>query len=436
MSAQKGKGLTRRQFTNNVLAAGAAATLTPLIRARGETSANERIRVGVFGCRNRGWQVALELNNIGRFEPVVFCDPDEAMYKVGCEKAAALPKTPKYEQDFRRVLDDKSIDAVVVATPDHWHALLTVMALEAGKHVYLEKPASYNIWDGKAMVAAQKKHPKLTVCVGTQQRSGQHFKDIKQFIDEGNLGKVTFARAWLSGGRHLVGKIPNSEPPKGFNYDLWVGPAAFEPYNEQRVHYNWHFMKNFGTGDAGNWGAHYLDIIRWYADLDCPTSACGFGGQYVNHDAKEWPDTQTTMFQFPELTVVWEMRHWTNYGVNGRNKTTGAEIRGTKGTIFVDRGGWEFYPPGEKEVVKHGGSAMGGPHAINFAECIAGRAKPAASIEEGHKTAILCHLANISTMFNRQLNFDPKTQSIVGDQEAAKWERREYRTGFEMPIEV
>ncbi len=427
--------ITRRQFTAGALAAGAMAAATPSTWAK--QGANEKIRTAVIGCRNRGWKVAWSFHNHGSFEVAAIADCDEAMFDHAMKELEKnlpdnpLPKKPKFLQDFRKVLDDKSIDAVAIVTPDHWHALMTVMALEAGKHVYLEKPASYNIADGKAMVAAQKKHPNLTVCVGTQQRSGQHFKDARQFIKEGGLGDIAFARAWLSAGRHQVKKIPNSEPPKSMDYKMWIGPAAWEPYNEQRVHYNWHFMKNFGTGDAGNWGAHYLDIIRWYMDLDVPTSACSFGGQYVVDDAKEWPDTQTALYKFDELTVVWELRHWTPTGINGR--ASGAEIRGNKGTMIIDRGGWEFHPQGDKEVVKHGGSAMGAPHTKNFADCVKGNAKPAACIEEGHKTAIMCHLANISSLYDRQLNFDPKTQSIKDDPEAAAWEKREYRDPWEMP---
>jgi predicted dehydrogenase len=356
------------------------------------------------------------------------------MYDIAMEKISKeIPYKPAYEQDFRRLLDNQSIDAIAVATPDHWHALQTVKALEAGKHVFVEKPASFNINDGKAMVAAQKKHPDLVVAVGTQQRSAAHFKDAKAFIDEGHLGQISFARAWLSGGRHRVEKVPNTEPPKHLDYDMWVGPAPKRPYNPEKLHYNWHFMRDYGTNDAGNWGAHWLDIVRWYADLDVPLAASSVGGKYVIHDEKEWFDTQTTLFEFPNLTVVWEMRHWTNTGVEGMG--IGTELRGSKGTLLIDRGGWRFYPKGG-EMVKHGGSVTDKPHTTNFADCIAGDAKPAASIEDGHKTAIMCHLANITTSFNRHVKFDPRTQTIVDDPQASAMEGREYRSQWQMPESV
>jgi len=421
-------GITRRRFTRNMLTAGAFAVTAPGLRA--SDSPNENLRVAVIGCRNRGWQNALAFHLYGPFEIATLCDCDTTMYdRAMKELEKTLPTKPKFEQDFRKVLDDKSIDVIANSTPDHWHALITVMALEAGKHVYLEKPASFNIDDGKAMVAAQERHPKLVVAMGTQQRSGQHFKDAKAFIDDGGLGKIAFARAWMSGNRHLVNKVSDSKPPASLDYEMWVGPAPYRPYNEEKLHYNWHFMRDYGTNDAGNWGAHYLDIVRWYADLDAPTAAAGTGGKYIVQDEKEWFDTQITTFQFPKMTVVWEMRHWTT-GVNGRG--TGAEIRGGKGTMIVDRDGWTFYPR-EGKPVKHPGSKMDEPHVRNFAEAIKGHAKPAAEIVEGHKTAIMCHLANISTLFNRQIAFDPKTQTIKNDTEAQAMKGREYRKPWAMP---
>jgi len=288
----------------------------------------------------------------------------------------------------------------------------------------------FNIDDGKAKVAAQKRHPELTVAMGTQQRSGRHFKDAKAFIDAGKLGKIAFARAWLSGGRHLVKAVPDSDPPASLDYNLWVGPATYRPYNEEKLHYNWHFMRDYGTNDAGNWGAHYLDIVRWFADLDLPRAVSGFGGKYVVNDEKEWFDTQTAMFRYPGLTVVWEMRHWTATGVNDRG--TGAELRGDKGSIVIDRGGWTFYPK-EGDPVKHGPSPLDEPHVANFADCIAGNAKPSAGIVDGHKTAVLCHLANISTLFSRQLEFDPASQTIKNDPQASALCGREYRSPWKLP---
>ncbi len=420
--------ISRRTLLKTPAAIAAAAAV---VHAQAAGS-NERIRVGVLGVRNRGWQNAETFHKSGRFEIVTLCDCDRSSFDFAVGKLEkVLPGTPKFEQDFRRVLDDRSIDAIVVATPDHWHALMTYMALEAGKHVFVEKPASLNINDGKAMVAAQQRHPGLVVAVGTQQRSGQHFKDAKAFIDGGGLGKVAFARAWMVGKRVVVKKVPDGNPPAGFDYDLWVGPAPLRPYNREKVHYNWHFMRDYGTNDAGNWGGHYLDTVRWFLNLDLPTAAAGFGGKYAVQDEKEWFDTQTTMFQFPDLTVVWEMRHWNEQGFE--RKGTGAEFRGDKGTLFIDRGGWTIQAD-KAEPVTHPGSRLEEPHVENFADCIAGRAKPAADIVEGHKTAVTCHLANITALLNRSVRFDSASQTIQGDSQAAALQAREYRSGWKIPL--
>ncbi len=420
--------ISRRTLLKTSAALAASSAFSQALAA----GANERIRVGVIGTRNRGWQNAETFQRSGRFEIATLCDCDSTSLDAAMGRIEKiLPNQPALERDFRRILDDKRIDAVVVATPDHWHALMTVMALEAGKHVFVEKPASFNIDDGKAMVAAQKRHPKLVVAMGTQQRSGRHFKDAKAFIDSGGVGKIALARAWMAGNRVVVNKVPDSDPPRELDYDMWVGPAPVNPYNKEKVHYNWHFMRDYGTNDAGNWGGHYLDIVRWFADLDLPTTVSGFGGKYVVQDEKEWFDTQTAIFHYPNLTVIWEMSHWNAIGPFGMG--TGAEIRGEKGTVLIDREGWTFRPE-NGEPVKHPPSDLEGSHVKNFADCITAGVRPAADIVEGHKTAVLCHLANIATLLNRTVRFDPKTETIQGDAEAAALQGREYRKKWTMPV--
>lgn len=423
--------ITRRQFSAGLLAAGAVALTGRKAKAQAVAS-GPHPRICVIGSRYRGWQLAAGFHRSGRFDVPVICDCDSACYDFAMQQIKdIIPTPPKHVQDFRKVLDDKSIDAVAIATPDHWHALMAVMALEAGKHVYLEKPASFNIDDGKMIVAAAKRHPKQVIMVGTQQRSGQHFKDAKAFIDSGGLGKIGFARAWMTAPRGFIKKVPDTAPPTTMDYELWVGPAPFHPYNSEKVHYNWHFIRDYGSGDAGNWGGHWLDTVRWLANLDLPKSVMGLGGQYIVQDAKEWPDTQTVIYEYPGLTVLWELRQWSTYGIN--NRGIGSEIRGEKGTIVIDRDGWTFTPNGDPKLVTpetHGTSQMEEPHLLNFAECIAGTAKPAASIVDGHKSAILCHLANIATTFGRKIEFDPATE-MIKDPEAAKMSGREYRKPWE-----
>ncbi|GMU23197.1 MAG: dehydrogenase [Phycisphaerae bacterium] len=421
--------ITRRTFTVGMAAAGVG--LASRRSAAGALSANERIRVGVIGCRNRGHQVAAIFARTGRFEIVSLCDCDDAMLQRALKELdGQLPRKPDTQRDFRKLLDDGSIDAIVNATPDHWHALITVTALDAGKHVYTEKPLSHNIRDGQAMVAAARRHPKLTALVGTQHRSGPHFLEAKSFIDSGGLGKIGFARGWFVVDRGVVPIVPDSKPPAGFDYDLWVGPAPFRPYNENCVHYNWHFIKDFGTGDMGNWGAHWLDSIRHLAGLGVPRAVMATGGTYIVRDAKEWPDTQTVLYEYPEMTLVWELREWCPYGVNG---TGGAvEISGEKGTLIIDRDGWTFHPfKGEPQ--RHRGSDQQVPHAKHFADCIAGQAQPSASIEEGHKSCVLIHLGNMATLTRRRLEWDESAETITNEPEAAKLLGREYRAPWKLP---
>ncbi len=424
--------MTRRRFSAGLLAAGAMAVAPRSVRA--QAAPKDRIRAAVFGCRNRGHQVALAFDASGRFDVTDVYDCDSACFETAAQKLKGrISKMPRFDKDFRRALDDKSVDAVVVATPDHWHALMAVMAIEAGKHVYLEKPASFNIDDGKAIVAAQKRHPKLVVQVGTQQRSGRHFRDAANFIRSGGIGKVGFARAWFTTQRGTVKVVPDADPPATLDYDLWCGPAPKRPYNPEKLHYNWHYMRDYGTGDAGNWGGHWLDTVRMLAGLDLPTAAMGLGGRYVTNDAKEWPDTATVLYEYPKLTVVWEMRYWSSYGVNGMGG--GAEIRGEKGTVIIDRGGWKLFADDARNAAprEYGASPLEEPHVENFADCITGNARPAAGIVEGHKSAILCHLANIASTFNRRIEFDPRAESIINDAEAARMMGREYRRPWKMP---
>lgn len=413
------QAMTRRTFMLST-AAMAVASKT--------ASANDKVGVAVIGCRNRGRQVADFMQKSGQFEIRAFCDCDDAM----TEKAVAGREGIRSEKDFRRVLEMKDVDAVAVTLPDHWHALMTVMALAAGKHVYCEKPASYNINDGKAMVAAQEKHPKLVVQVGTQQRSGAHFKEAKAFIEGGGLGKVGFCRACMVHERELIPIVPDSAPPATLDYDMWLGPAPYRPYNVNRTHYNWHFMRSTGTGEMGNWGAHWLDILLWSLNLGFPKSVMGLGGSYLVKDAKEWPDTQTVLYEYPELTLLWEQRLWSTFGVNGGGGCQ-AEFSGEKGSLVISRKHWAFYPRGEKEKKEeHPGSEQEIDHAKNFAEAIRGQAKAIAPIADGHKTATLCHLANIASTLNRRIAFDGDAQQITGDNEAAAMMGRPCRAPWRM----
>ncbi len=421
--------VSRRAFLKTAAVAGSLAATG---RARAQASANERIRIGILGCRTRGHQLAQAFHQCGRFEVAAMADCDTAMYDNAMKiLEKTLPAKPRLEQDFRRVLDDKSIDAIAVAAPDNWHAAMTVMGHAAGKHVYWEKPFSYNSAEGKAMVAAGKKHSKLALQVGTQHRSCQHIRDAAAFIKSGGVGKVGMARCWLVDQRPTIPKVANSKPPASMDFDLWVGPAAMRPYNEPKVHYNWHFIRDLGTGDMGNWGAHWLDSARQMLELDVPSTVSGLSNK-VTDDEKEWPDTVSVLYRFPSLHIVWELRQWSQYGIGG--KSGGVEINGDKGTVFMDRSGWWFYEKGKKAPQAHKGTSMVPEHVTNFADCVAGRAKPNAPAIEGFKSAVLCHLGNIASVLNRQIKFDAATMSIKDDAEAEAMQSREYRAPWTLDV--
>jgi predicted dehydrogenase len=420
--------ISRRSFLKTSAALTAAASMSGVSGA----APNDRIRVAVIGLNNRGPQVASSFLGSQQFEIVTLCDCDTAMFEKGMRELQkrGFDGKPKFEQDFRKVLDDKNVDAIINATPDHWHAMMTILALEAGKHVYLEKPASYNIADGKAIVAAAEKHPKLTVLVGTQRRSGKHFGEAHDFVKSGALGKIGFCRAWVTHRREVIEAIPDSDPPATLDYDMWLGPAPKRPYNANRVHYNWRFFKDYGTGEMANFGVHVLDIVLWYLGLDYPKSVVGYGGQYVVHDAKEWPDTQTVLYEFPDLTMLWEQRLWTDF--EPYQAGCGTEFGGEKGSLVISHAGWTFYPAGG-EPQKHDGSECDVSHANHFAQCIRGNAKPSSGALEGHKTAVLCHLGNIVVTVNRRIEFDGATQTFKNDAEANALLSRPYRAPWKLP---
>jgi predicted dehydrogenase len=414
--------ISRRRFlqASAVLAAAGASG-----RALG---ANDRIRVGILGCRNRGWQVASGMIASGA-EVVAFSDCDTAMHDIAVDKLNdRLPENHRFEQDFRRLLDDPDIDVIAVATPDHWHAVMASLALDAGKHVYLEKPATFNIDEGKRLVAKSKGLPGQVVQVGTQHRSGAHFIQARDFVRGGGLGRVGFVRCWITHNRGVVPVVPDTDPPETLDYDLWTGPAPMRPHNPELTHYNWHWTRANGTGEMGNWGAHWLDTARMLLDLDLPASVSAYGGQYIVHDAKQWPDTQTVLYHYPDLTMIWEQRLWTRRGVCERGG--GCELSGEKGALVIDRGGWVFYP-NEGPAEKHKNTDNEEVHMANFLDVIRGTAKPNADMDTGHRSAVLCHLGNIATTLGRSLTLDTETQTFPNDAEANAMLSYEYRAPWQ-----
>jgi predicted dehydrogenase len=355
-------------------------------------------------------------------------DPDEsfvpAALAVVKKKQSAEPRV---ETDVRRVLDDKSVTALVVAAPDHWHALATVWACQAGQHVYVEKPVSHNLVEGRRMVQAARKHNRI-VQVGTQRRSAGHVLAAREFVKSGKLGKVPFARTWIAGNRPSIGKKADGPVPKGVDYSVWLGPAADRPFNPNRFHYNWHWFWEYGTGELGNNGIHGLDVARLVLGLDAPTRVTSSGGKYFYNDDQQTPDTQIASFDFPGCTLVWEHRIWAKTGLEGA--PFGVALHGEKGTLVFDSKGWHVRDGVEASHEEDGG--LMAAHVRDFFDRIRDGKAPNADIEEGHKSTRLCHLGNIAFRLGKTLHFDAATET-TGDQEADKLLGREYRAPFTLP---
>lgn len=435
---------SRREFLNRsaILAAASAAAGTalgqqPVTANRVGNGRQDKLRVAVVGVRGRGMSHVSGFANKNNCEITTVCDCDEAVIGSamrGVEKAQG--KAPKFEKDIRKVIENKDIDIVAIATPNHWHALMAVWAMQNGKDVYCEKPASHNVREGAIMTAAARKYNKICQ-VGTQSRSNPGMREAIAYVQGGKLGKVAFARAWIAGNRPNIGFAKPEPTPAGVDYSLWLGPAADGPFTKNRFHYNWHWFWDLGTGELGNNGIHGLDAIRNVLALDAPTKVSCAGGKYYYEDDQQTPDTQTVTFDFPAgpggaagCTVVWEHRVWEKKGQGPEGQGYGISIHGDKGTMLFDGDAWQVRG-GDGTTEKPKGDMVRN-HVANFIESIRGTAKPNAEIEEGHKSTRLCHLGNIAYRTGKTITFDPKTET-TGDPAADKLLGREYRKGFELP---
>ena len=418
--------LSRRSFL-----ATSAVALTAAEYTGAADKPNDRIRVAVMGGRIRG---KFHLSAFPQQTGVTvthLIEPDANLVPEALKVLAKRQKTEAaHETDIRKLLTNKDVDVLVVAAPDHWHALATVWACQAGKHVYCEKPASHDMIEGRRMVDAARKHKRF-VQIGTQRRSAAHVIAAREFVAAGKLGKVPFARAWIAGNRKPIGTTTASPIPKGVDFDLWRGPAALVPFHANRFHYNWHWFWDMGTGEIGNNGIHGLDVARYVLGLDAPTRVTASGGKYVFDDDQQTPDTMLAAFDFPGCTVAWEHRTWAKNDSDLEGESFGISLHGEKGTMIFDNKGWHVR--GMDGVAE---KAVGGfdlAHVKNFLDAVRGDAKLTADVEEGHKSTRLCHLGNIAFRVGRVLNFDGKTESITGDKEATALLGREYRKGFELP---
>lgn len=425
---------SRRNFLKQTTVLTAGAALLP--RSLRAGSPNETVRVAVIGCNGRGLGHIAALLEVPHVEIACICDVDRRAVEKGI---AAVQKkqarAPKGATDLRRVLEDPEIDAVTIATPDHWHAPATILACAAGKHVYVEKPGSHNLRESEWIVAAAHKHQRV-VQMGNQRRSWPWVAEAMAALHGGELGKVSFARGWYTNKRPSIGKGQVVPVPEWLDYSLWQGPAPEQPFRDNLIHYNWHWFWNWGTGELGNNGVHALDLARWGLGVELPRRITCGGGRY--HYPGEWetPDTIVATFDFGDKGIVWEGQSCDPRGFEG--SSFGVSFFGEKGSLAVTNTSATIYDPNQKRVRELNGErelfAYDVPHFVNFIEGIRSGAALKAEIGEGQKSTMLCHLGNIAWRTGHTLDFDPKTRKIVGDRAATALTKRSYRRGWEPKV--
>jgi len=422
------KRITRRDFVKTSLAATGAATV---LTNRDIFGANDDIRAAVIGIRGRGDGLAREFHDTKGVRVVALCDVDGEVLKKREREFTNRNVKVKTYVDYREMMKDKSIDVVAIATPDHHHVPATAWAVVAGKDVYVEKPVSHTIAEGRLLVDLARKHKRI-VQHGTQSRSLDGLQEGIEYLRSGELGKIRMAKVINSQFRGPIGRKPDEKAPDYLNYDLWLGPAPKRPFNPNRYHYKWHWCWDYGTGDTGNDGIHQIDIARWGLGVDLPKAVSCSGGQLFYDDDHETPDTQVATFEYDDVYLMYEMRLWTPYPLEGHDN--GNIFYGDKGSMSMGRKGWQVTFKGSKKGP--GGPRGGGSHVENFIEAVRSR-KPEvlnAGVEEAHYSATLCHMANIAMRVGRKLQFDTKQERFVDDVEANTYLTKKYRKGFELPM--
>jgi predicted dehydrogenase len=429
----------RREFLELSSASiAAAASLVAGSAAHGQ-AANEKIVVGLIGCGGRGLHDGGLFKKTANVELTYVCDVDEsrrqaAMKQLGVGSRGGV-------SDLRRILDDKAVDAVIVATPDHWHSPAAILAATAGKHAYVEKPISHNIREGRLLVEAAARN-KTLVQHGTQVRSTTMIAEAVKLLRSGIIGDVLVAKCWNIQRRRGIGHGQPASVPSGLDYDNWVGPAPLVAYQKNRCHDGWHWWYDFGTGDMGNDGVHDIDYTRWGLGVEThPTKISAIGGKFFFDDDQQFPDTQQVAFEYPgngqpgsKRMLIYEQRLWsTNYP---HNTDSGAEFYGSKGQMYLSRRG-KIEVRGDRnapiEVSIEPQAQDDAAHVRNFCEAIRTGTKLNADALTGHLTSSLCHLGNMAARLGRSLTFDPQTEQVVGDDEANALVGRTYRDHWGKP---
>ncbi len=412
-------------------AAGAALSLPDAASAAAVQGANDRIIVGVMGTGGRGTALARGFQGLPNVDVTMVCDADLGRAE---SAAAAVAKVsgraaPQAVQDYRRILDDKAINMLVVATCNHWHAPATILACAAGKHVYVEKPCSYNPREGELMVQAARKHQKK-VQMGNQRRS---YAAVIQAMDEmhkGVIGRVYLAQSWYGNNRPTIGRGKEAAIPKGLDYEIWQGPATRRPFHSNYLHYNWHWFWHWGNGELGNNGVHIIDLCRWALQADYPTRVTSSGGRYRFDDDQETPDTHIVSYEFEgRKQITWEGLSCSSQP----NRPYHALFHGENGTLALSDSSYVVTVGRGKEAKTRTEKVQAGdtPHFANLIAAIRNNSRLNSEIEEAHKTTLLCHLGNIAQRTGRSLTCSSKDGTIQNDKAASAMWTREYHKGME-----
>ncbi|MFQ5730972.1 MAG: Gfo/Idh/MocA family protein [Planctomycetaceae bacterium] len=431
---------TRRTFLmqSGVGAAALAATGTPSFAA----VPSRRVRIAVIGTGGMGSNHVRMLAKRKDVEIAYVCDVDRnRLAKAAKSVATTTGKSPKTVADMRTVIGDPKVEAVFIATPDHWHAPAAILSLDAGKHVYVEKPCCHNIREGRLMADAVKRSGKL-LQVGTQSRSTGVVREAMQRLHAGDIGEVLVAKAWNSQKRRSIGKTKPSKPPSHLDYDLWVGPAPMVPYRSNMLPGIWRWWYDFGCGDIGNDGVHDIDVACWGLGATThPVTAACLGGKSYFDDDQQFPDTQYAVFEYTadgkpsgrKKQLIFEQRDWSPYVQEGYEN--GAAFYGTKGMLIIGHTrGWTLYGNRNKPIARRTGGVDLSGHHSNFLDCIRGEQKRLnADVQAGHRAATIVHLANIAARTQHVLQFDPKTETITNHSASNAMIRRKYRKHWAVP---
>lgn len=433
---KKKNKLTRRAFIKNTTGVAIALGIPTIIPASA-FGANEKVQVAVLGVNGRGQDHIKGFQRQPNAQVVTLCDPDKTILQTRADEFEKNHgRKVKVEQDLRKVFEDKSVDAVSIATPNHWHTLAAIWAMQAGKDVYVEKPGTHNLFEGKKLIEAAKKYNRV-VQHGVQLRSSVAMQEAIKHLREGLIGNVYMARGLVFKWRPDIGDKKTEAVPEGLNYDLWTGPAEMRPFSKNYVHYNWHWSWNYGNGDVGNQGIHETDLCIWGLNVGLPEKITSMGGKFLWDDYKETPEVLSSVYHYPKekKIIQFEVRPWMTNNEDGVG--IGNIFYGSEGYMVVH--GYDKYETFLGREKKPGPSKKeGGDHYKNFISAVVAK-NPAlcnAPVETAHLSSGLAHLGNIAYQTGRVLTFDPKTETFPNDTEANKMLGRTYRTPFIIPDKV